>query len=169
LDEIRATTVVFPFRNQELSSIDRRHPRPRAVTGTRRIDQHQNSPSHAHCLRLPRSRATHCPRHARPWRLSTEATGSELTHGNDRRATFLRPVGHPEGPRARQPGDHHAQLHRPHRERNAQPGRFGPRLTGRPHPASGWDGRPTPVPVTRGDQPVSAGRGVPLGAVVQEL
>ncbi len=69
---------------------DRRRARHRPLPRPRRIHQHQDPTTHPHRVRVPRLPTPRRPRDARPRRTPTPPPRPNMTHGNNRRAPYLR-------------------------------------------------------------------------------
>ena len=67
---------------------DRRRARHRTVARPRRINEHQDPTPHPHRVRVPRPPTPRRARDARPRRTPTPAPRPNMTHGNDRRASY---------------------------------------------------------------------------------
>ena len=67
---------------------DRRRARYRLVARPRRINQHQDPVTHPRRVRVPRTPTTRRPRDARPRLTPTPPPRPNMTHGNNRRASY---------------------------------------------------------------------------------
>src|SRR3954452_1348280 len=85
---VRATTT----SHRNTPARDRSRARHRTLPRPRRIDEHQDPAPHPHRVRVPRIPTTHRARDARPRITPTASSRPQLTHGSNRRATYL-PIG----------------------------------------------------------------------------
>jgi hypothetical protein len=80
---------------------DRRRARHRLVPRPRRINEHEDPAPHPHRVRVPWTRTTRRARDARPRLPPTPSPRPRLTHGNNRRASYVRVIRRRKAPRAR--------------------------------------------------------------------
>src|SRR5262249_1145806 len=81
-----------PTQDRNTPASNRRSARHRTIARTHRINKHQDSASHPHRVRLPRTPTTRPARDPRPRITPTPPPRPNMTHGNNRRAPYL-PIG----------------------------------------------------------------------------